>query len=578
MSCVTRLQVLRGTTTARLAIVPMAGELVYDTTEKKLYVGDGTTPGGIDPMLGDALLEAVQDTLASILNENFTSDNIALDYDDLTNTFTLNVVPINIPHQSLSGVGVKTHADIDAHIDSTNNPHSTTKAQVGLGNVDNTSDIDKPVSTAQAASIDAARLQAQNFAIQRANHTGTQPASTISDFATAADARIQAQKAQPNGLATLDGNGLVPSSQLPSFVDDVLEFSNLAAFPGVGETGKIYVALDTSRQYRWSGTVYTQLLASPGTTDDIVEGSINRFFTENRVLNTLLTGISFATNAAITGLDSIIVALGKIQAQINSIQALKADKAIQVNAGTGLVGGGDLSANRTISMPNVGTAGTFGVANSTTQVTTDAQGRVTAIGSILISIISSQVTNFADTVRTTLLTGYVVGTSTALAATDTILQAFGKIQAQLNTLFNRNINTGYGLLGGGNLTADRTLAVNLFVEKPANNTPFVTSSTTNVVVGGLTRTPPAGSYLVLVNMNGAFDTNNRLSTTSVAVDGVTDPFTERVADHLNQSRNKVMTTQALVTVNGSQAITSQVRVSGGTLTINNRSMILIRYA
>lgn len=66
------------------------------------------------------------------------------------------------------------------HISDTDNPHSVTKTQVGLGNADNTADIDKPVSTSQAAA-DAA---IQAFSIQRANHTGTQTASTISDFDT----------------------------------------------------------------------------------------------------------------------------------------------------------------------------------------------------------------------------------------------------------------------------------------------------------------------------------------------------------------------------------------------------------
>jgi len=67
-----------------------------------------------------------------------------------------------------------------AHASNTSNPHSVTKSQVGLGNVDNTSDADKPVSTAQAAA-DAA---VQAFSIQRANHTGTQPINTISDATT----------------------------------------------------------------------------------------------------------------------------------------------------------------------------------------------------------------------------------------------------------------------------------------------------------------------------------------------------------------------------------------------------------
>ena len=65
-----------------------------------------------------------------------------------------------------------------------------------------------------------------------------------------------ANKGNANGYASLDGSGLVPASQLPSYVDDVLEYANLASFPGTGTTGKIYVALDTNKTYRWSGTTY----------------------------------------------------------------------------------------------------------------------------------------------------------------------------------------------------------------------------------------------------------------------------------------------------------------------------------
>ena len=53
--------------------------------------------------------------------------------------------------------------------------------------------------------------------------------------------------------------GKVPSSQLPSYVDDVLEFSNLSSFPATGESGKIYIALDTNKSYRWSGSTYVAL-------------------------------------------------------------------------------------------------------------------------------------------------------------------------------------------------------------------------------------------------------------------------------------------------------------------------------
>lgn len=57
-------------------------------------------------------------------------------------------------------------------------------------------------------------------------------------------------------------DGKVPASQLPSYVDDVLEYANLAAFPVTGETGIIYVAIDTNITYRWSGSAYVEISAS----------------------------------------------------------------------------------------------------------------------------------------------------------------------------------------------------------------------------------------------------------------------------------------------------------------------------
>ncbi|ROI02307.1 MULTISPECIES: hypothetical protein [unclassified Chryseobacterium] len=54
-------------------------------------------------------------------------------------------------------------------------------------------------------------------------------------------------------------NGKVPASQLPSYVDDVIEFPNLSAFPATGEEGKIFVALDTNILYRWSGSTYINI-------------------------------------------------------------------------------------------------------------------------------------------------------------------------------------------------------------------------------------------------------------------------------------------------------------------------------
>ena len=64
------------------------------------------------------------------------------------------------------------------------------------------------------------------------------------------------------GVASLDAGGLVPSSQLPSYVDDVLEYPSPGDFPSTGEEGKIYVTKDTNLTYRWSGTGYVEISKS----------------------------------------------------------------------------------------------------------------------------------------------------------------------------------------------------------------------------------------------------------------------------------------------------------------------------
>lgn len=67
------------------------------------------------------------------------------------------------------------------------------------------------------------------------------------------------QKGTANGVATLGQDGKVPSSELPSYVDDVVEYDARDDFPTTGESGKIYVDKSTDRTYRWSGSTYVQI-------------------------------------------------------------------------------------------------------------------------------------------------------------------------------------------------------------------------------------------------------------------------------------------------------------------------------
>lgn len=85
---------------------------------------------------------------------------------------------------------------------------------------------------------------------------------TIPSTAADVGAIPTTEKGANNGVAELDANGKVPSSQLPSYVDDVVEAADYASLPSTGETGKIYITLDDNKTYRWSGSAYVEISPS----------------------------------------------------------------------------------------------------------------------------------------------------------------------------------------------------------------------------------------------------------------------------------------------------------------------------
>ncbi|WP_404938379.1 hypothetical protein P7C00_06685 [Pseudomonas sp. JDS08PS003] len=115
-----------------------------------------------------------------------------------------------------------------------------------------------------------------NFA-ELDTRTATAQATAEQGVAQAVAAKAKADAAIPASAlgATVAQlvNGTVPVSQLPSFVDDVLEFATLSVFPVVGEAGKIYIATDTNSLYRWTdgGRQYLLLSAAKGINSDITE-------------------------------------------------------------------------------------------------------------------------------------------------------------------------------------------------------------------------------------------------------------------------------------------------------------------
>ena len=202
-----------------------------ETTISSIDTGEANTASNIGTS-GVGIFKQKTGTNLEFKKINAGSNKITITDDVVNNEVDVNVVEANftgIPQSAVtnlitdltskqstlvSGTNIKT---IEGQSILGSGNIDLTKNDVGLSNVDNTSDANKPISNATQSAL--------------------------------------------NAKADLV-NGVIPSSQLPSFVDDVLEFANFASFPATGESGKIYVALNTNLTYRWSGTTYAEISPS----------------------------------------------------------------------------------------------------------------------------------------------------------------------------------------------------------------------------------------------------------------------------------------------------------------------------
>jgi hypothetical protein len=370
---------------------------------------------------------------------------------------------IKFSHTKLSDVGTNTHAQIDSHLASTSNPHSTTKAQVGLGNVDNTSDSSKPVSTAQQTALDAKESTAN--------------------------------KNQNNGYAGLDSSGKLNPSQLPAIAvtDTSVVASQTAMLALTAEVGDLAVRTDLNKTFilrvspastlgNWQelltptdavASVYGRtgiVTAQSGdyTADQITETASNKILTSTE--RTKLSGI--ATGATANSTD----------AQLRDRSTHTGEQAISTIT--------NLQTTLNLKLE----AASIANFETTTQLNsrdTANRSRANHSGSQLASTIS----DFASTVLATVLTGLSLATSSVISATDTVLTALGKLQAQVTSLGSskqdnlvsgtniKTVNT-QSLLGSGNITIGG-----------ATDLAYVASSTDGVVTSstGNSATIPAGS-------------------------------------------------------------------------------------
>ena len=262
-----------------------------------------------------------------------------------------------------------------------------------------------------AGSVPSITVDAKGRVTAAANVSIAITASQVTDFSAAADARISAQKAQPSGLATLDATGKVPAAQLPSFVDDVLEYADLASFPVTGENGVIYVAIDSNKTYRWSGSTYIEI--SPSAVTSVfgrsgVVAAQSGDYSAAQVTNVPAGDIVAVTvQAAINELDAekqpvdaTLTALSSFNS--NGILVQTAHDTFvsrSIASGTGItVSNGDgVSGNPSIAISASGvTASTYGSASQVSSFAVNAQGQITSASNTAINITASQVSNFNE--------------------------------------------------------------------------------------------------------------------------------------------------------------------------------------
>lgn len=170
---------------------------------------------------------------------------------------------------------------------------AVTKAGVGLDKVDNTRDMDKPLSVPQSEALTSIEQSGQIYTDGKIAPLETELANTTATATqTAANLAYMVDSAnEPLGILVLGEDGKIMAPQLPSYVDDVLEYPNLAAFPNPGEKGKIYTAEATNQVYRWGGSAYIEVSPSPGSTDAVPEGQVNLYFTNARAVAAAKSGL-----------------------------------------------------------------------------------------------------------------------------------------------------------------------------------------------------------------------------------------------------------------------------------------------
>ena len=390
--------------TSEISSLPVIdGQLIWDIDNGSTYIDVSTTR--IETGIKYILPISTTETLGGIKS----GGDISVDTE--TGIVSVNDNSHNHIIGNISGL----QTVLDGKLDISGNAVSASKINTAR-NISLSGDVSGNILFDGSADVNITTVVADNSH----NHT----TSNITGLQSELDGKLSnALKGSSDGLAELDSNGKVPSSQLPSYVDDVIE-GTLETFPTIGESGKIYIDTNTNITYRWSGSIYAPIgsdLALGETASTAYPGDKGVLVTNN--LNTHLSDTSNPHSVT------------KVQIGLENV-----DNTADINKNV-------LSATKLTTSRTINNVAFDGTSNITIEDSTKEPIITNGLESQFLSG-NKTWRDLATDVRAIVLTGLSTTTNSVISATDTILGALGKLQAQITSLGTTKANLDSPTLTG----------------------------------------------------------------------------------------------------------------------------------
>jgi hypothetical protein len=339
----------------------------------------------------------------------------------------------------------------------------------------------------------------------------------------------------------LDGAGKIPSTFLPSYVDDVEEYNNLAAFPATGETGKIYVAIDTGFVYRWSGSVYVQIgiTAAAGATTQVQFNDAGAFggdsgLTFNKTTDALSAGGFIPTSSTVPANGIYLPAANSVAVATNGTGRVFIDASGNVGIGASpssllWVSGGAATATissstntSNLDIKNNTQTTRLGAVNADFAIAHAGSERLRITSAGLVGIGTSAPSAALD-VRATSFTPANTGSALLLEDRTTNSQALHFYLNNAGVNFSGKPSGGIGAVNSGQLRiAGGGIITDNYAQGVTNFTPSSTEAGA-ISVGGAIRFFTKASLTAGVGTDMAGSERMRIDSSGRVGIGTTDP-------------------------------------------------------